>query len=118
MPDTRYFLLFTVSLALLGLGKRCFLDPCKEARLKKKLFTGFIIFNALIVAGFIWSMVDFKFYWTIFVVFFLPIIGGALFNILTTEFCESCRMPIRKHKFWKPFEGCPACNQLFPNQDL
>lgn len=118
MQSKNYLLIFIVLLALIGLCKRLFLNSCKDARLKKKTFAGLFIFNALVIVGFVWSMVDFKLYWVVIVVFFLPIVAVTLLNILTTEFCESCGMTIHKYKFWQPFEGCPVCKQLITKQNL
>jgi len=118
MQNNRYFLIFIILFALIGLCKRFFLDSCRDYRLKKKMFGMFSIFNALVIAGFVWSMIDFKLYWVVIPVFLLPIVVITLLNILTTGFCESCGMTIHKYKFWKSFEGCPICKPSVTNQSL
>ncbi len=118
MPDNRYFVLFIVLLGLLGLCRKLLFDSGKDARRKKKFFAVFSIVNVLLIVGFIWSMVDFKFYWTIFFVFFLPAFAVAVLNILTTQFCESCGRMTQNRKFWKPAEECQVCRQPFAKQNL
>jgi len=116
MLNNRYFLIFIVLLALIELSKKLFLDSCKDVRWKKKIFIAISIFNALILAGFVWSIFDFKLYWVFFAIFFLPIFLATLINIMTIEFCASCGLTIHKYKFWKPFEGCPVCKSKFTEQ--
>jgi UDP-N-acetylmuramyl pentapeptide phosphotransferase/UDP-N-acetylglucosamine-1-phosphate transferase len=115
MPDKRYFLIFIVLLGLLGLCKKLFFDSCKDIRRKKKIFAALSIFNVLLFAGFFWSMMEFKFYWTIFLLFFLPAFAFTVLNILTTAFCESCGTINQNLRFWKPAKECMVCRKAFTN---
>ena len=118
MQNRHYILIFIVLLGLVNLGERLLLNFYKDARPKKKLLVGFSILNAVIVAGFVWSMIDFKFHWGFFAIFFIPIILVVLLNILTTEFCETCGTELHKWKFWKPFEECLICKNSAAGQNL
>ena len=111
LQPNRYLLVFIVSLILLGLCRRLILHVCKDARLKKKLFAGLFVLNALVIVGFVWSMIDFRFHWVIAVVFFLPAFVITLINILSMRFCESCGLMIYNRKFWQPAEKCRVCEK-------
>jgi hypothetical protein len=118
MFANRYFLIFIVSLAVLGLCKKLFLNSCKNARVKNLLYATLAMLNALLIVGFVWSLADFRIHWVIFTVFFLPVLLSALLNIISTKFCESCTMTIHNWKFWQAAEKCPVCEQSSAKQNL
>ena len=118
MRPELYIVIIGVYAMLFGLSRKWILNCRKDAQSKKKLFAALLVFNAVLLAVLVWSMLGFQFYWAGLVVFFLPIAAITLINILSTGFCESCATVVYNPKFWRRTKKCPTCRRLSGEENL